>query len=65
MVARGYMRNSHMQKSHLIKNGISQYYDVIQSEPKEKAHEEFAKEPYVLQQKRENEMKQLVKSLFY
>ena len=65
MVTIGYLRNSHMQKSHLVKSDISKYYDVIQSELKEKAHEEFIKEPYILQQKRENDMKQLVKSLFY
>lgn len=65
MVTIGYLRNSHIQKYHLIKSGISQYYDVIQSEIKEKCHEDFVKEPYALQQKRENDMKQLVKSLFY
>ena len=38
MVTIGYLRNSHIQKTHLVKHGISQYYDVMQTELKKKCY---------------------------
>jgi hypothetical protein len=65
MVTVGYLRNSKMQKSHLKKDISNKFYNLMQIDESEKLHETFVKEPYVLQQKRENDIKALIKSLFY